>query len=191
MSPCHWGMNVHMKSLTKITFQKISKYHWGHRYVNTRQLLSSFMFLPIMRIKRTTLKIAVIRSPYRFAGYGEITWSRSGQWAIKLFEELCHFFYCRRYARVVLSSVSGENFTTYARVLFLSLQDAENPDASLDNRLSWIFTWSYWAVCCRFRTRMNWWTIPAVLGNKLIFSELSLSCTRDKVFMWFGQKSLS
>ena len=29
---------------------------------DTRQLLSSFMFLPVMRIKRTILKIAVIEN---------------------------------------------------------------------------------------------------------------------------------
>ena len=32
----------------------------GHRYGDTRQLLSSFMFLPVARIKRKMLKIPVI-----------------------------------------------------------------------------------------------------------------------------------
>ena len=34
----------------------------GHRYGDTRQLLSSFMFLPAMRIKRTMLKVQSLKT---------------------------------------------------------------------------------------------------------------------------------
>ena len=49
-----------------------------------------------------------------------------------------------------------------------TLQDMKYPDASLDDRLSWVFTWSYWAVSWRD------WTIFLVSGNKLPFYELRL-----------------
>ena len=60
---CHRGMNVFMKSLTKIAFKGkgFQSVIEGHRYTDTRQLfLSSVMFLPATRIKRTMLKSTVI-----------------------------------------------------------------------------------------------------------------------------------
>ena len=51
-----------INTLTKITFQKIESIIQGHRYGDTRQLLSSFMFLPVIRIKRVMLKIAVVEN---------------------------------------------------------------------------------------------------------------------------------
>ena len=48
--------------LTKITFQRISKNRKGHRNGDTRQPLPSVMFVTIMRIKRTMVKIALIEN---------------------------------------------------------------------------------------------------------------------------------
>ena len=53
-----------MKSLTKKLskgFQSISE---GHKYADTRQLLSSFKFLPAAKIKQTMLKIVVIENQF-------------------------------------------------------------------------------------------------------------------------------
>ena len=51
-----------MKSLTKITFQGISKYYGGPQVCWHLKLLSSFMFLPATRIKWTMLKIAILEN---------------------------------------------------------------------------------------------------------------------------------
>ena len=51
-----------MKSLTKMLSKRFQSIIDGHRYGDTKQLLSSFMFLPVLRIKRKMLKIAVIEN---------------------------------------------------------------------------------------------------------------------------------
>ena len=51
------------KSLRKIDFENDFKHIIeSHKYADTRQLLSSSMFLLAARIKRTMLKIAVIEN---------------------------------------------------------------------------------------------------------------------------------
>ena len=64
-------------------------------------------------------------------------------------------------------------WVSFKRTYVLSLQEVERFAGygipwcvSLDDRLSWVFTWSYCAVCWRG------WTIFLVSGNKLSFSEL-------------------
>ena len=57
---------MRMKSLPKITFQKISRYHCTGTGVVTPDscCLHSFFLIPVMRIKRTMLKIAVIENKF-------------------------------------------------------------------------------------------------------------------------------
>ena len=192
-----------LKTVTRIYCICIQIHNWFCWFCEAPYIMLIAWIVVSFEVCRVwAVRIVLIRSPsgdiikpvcQKLAGYGEITWPRSGQWAIQLFADLLPvlsnklpFFPSTVHlsCSFAFSVCLGLLQETYV----LRLQGVGNfagygVDVSLDDRLSWVFTWSCWAVCWRD------WTILPVLGKKIaIFCVEALSWSRTK---HLGRKILS